>query len=224
MARLSRVVIPGIPHHITQRGVRSITIFRDDVDRANYLRLLRLNGERHGLIFLAYCLMSNHVHLVAVPQHDYSLARALGEAHKAYTREINSRLGLKGYLFQGRFYSCPMDERHTIAAAAYAERNPVRGGMVAKPWEYCWSSARFHLGLSGSDPLVEGGLLLPADDWRILLGEDPEDLDNMRAKFRNGRPLGTPEFEIEAERITGRRLRPLPAGRKKREIGVMSPI
>lgn len=224
MSRLARVVLPGIPHHITQRGVRSMEIFRGDVDRLEYLRLLRYNGLKHGLRFMAYCLMSNHVHVVAVPQREDSLAKTFGETHKAFTRAINARLGVKGYLFQGRFYSCPMDDRHTIVASAYTERNPVRAGMVGEPWKYFWSSARFHVGLSKNDPLVDGGFAMAPCEWRVFLMEGQEDLDKMRANFRSGRPLGTLDFEIKAERIAGRRLRPLQPGRKKREIGVMSPI
>ncbi|OIO02898.1 MAG: hypothetical protein AUJ51_05650 [Elusimicrobia bacterium CG1_02_56_21] len=216
MPRLARVVLPGVPHHVTQRGVRSMQIFQHDADRLEYLRLLKTNAEKYGIRFMAYCLMTNHVHLVAIPESKDSLARAIGEAHKAYTRAMNLRLGVRGYLFQGRFFSCPMDDRHAMAAAAYAERNPVRAGMVDCPWKYLWSSAGFHIGLSGRDLLVEPGVLVAgAEEWRKFLKQDPDGLDDMRAHFRTGRVLGAPEFEIEAERITGRRLRPLPAGRKK---------
>ena len=216
MPRLARVVLPGISHHVTQRGVRSMPIFQHDADRLEYLRLLRKNAEKYGVRFMAYCLMTNHVHLVAIPEREDSLARGIGEAHKSYTRIMNFRLGVRGYLFQGRFFSCPMDDKYAMAAAAYAERNPVRAGMVDSPWKYLWSSAGVHAGFSGSDLLVENGdFMAGADEWREFLKRDPDGLDNMRAHFRTGRVLGTTEFEIEAERISGRRLRPLPAGRKK---------
>lgn len=216
MPRLARVVLPGIPHHVTQRGVRSMPIFRYDEDRLEYLRLLRKNAEKYGVRFMAYCLMTNHVHLVAIPEREDALARAIGEAHKAYTRAMNLRLGARGYLFQGRFFSCPMDDKYAIAATAYAERNPVRAGMVDAPWKYLWSSAAFHAGFLGRDLLVENGdFTARGDEWREFLKQDPDDIDKMRAHFRTGRVLGAAEFETEAERITGRRLRPLLAGRKK---------
>ena len=167
-----------------------MSIFRHDEDRLEYLRLLRLNAGKYGVRFMAYCLMTNHVHLVAIPVSEDSLARAIGEAHKAYTRAMNLRLGVRGYLFQGRFFSCPMDDRHAMAAAAYAERNPVRAGMVDSPWKYLWSSARFHTGLSERDLLVEqGSLMASAGEWREFIKQDPDGLDDMRAHFRTGRVL-----------------------------------
>ena len=107
MARMKRVVVPGYPHHIVQRGVRSMDIFFEEQDRVEYLNLLRRQGDRFGVQFLTYCLMSNHVHLLAIPKHPDSLARAVGEAHRLYTRMINFRERVRGYLFQGRFSSCP---------------------------------------------------------------------------------------------------------------------
>ena len=119
MSRIARIVLPGYPHHITQRGVRSQLIFFTDKDRDEYLHLLDRQGRRFGVRFLAYCLMSNHVHLVVVPETEKSLARAIGEAHRLYTKHINAREGVKGYLFQGRFYSCPLDELHFFASIRY---------------------------------------------------------------------------------------------------------
>ena len=108
MARMKRVVVPGYPHHIVQRGVRSMDIFFEEQDRVEYLNLLRRQGDRFGVQFLTYCLMSNHVHLLAIPKHPDSLARAVGEAHRLYTRMINFRERVRGYLFQGRFSSYPV--------------------------------------------------------------------------------------------------------------------
>lgn len=157
---MARVVIPGVPHHVTQRGVRSMDVFFDDEDRRAYLRLLSEQAQMHGVRFLAYCLMTNHVHLIAVPKTQQSLARAIGEAHRRYTRRINFRQGVRGYLFQGRFFSCPLDEYYLLAATRYAERNPVRAKRVRRPWNWPWSSAAYHVGRRKTDPLVEDRDLL----------------------------------------------------------------
>src|SRR5512135_1340564 len=114
MTRLARAVVPGYPHHVTQRGVRSTVVFRDDFERGAYLDLLREQSARFGLKFLAWCQMSNHVHLVVVPREERSLALAVGEAHRRYTRMRNFAEGVRGYLFQGRFGSCVLDERHLL--------------------------------------------------------------------------------------------------------------
>jgi putative transposase len=227
MARLARVVLPEVPHHVTQRGVRSIDVFQSDADRRDYLRLLRINGDRHGLRFLAYCLMSNHIHLVVVPARPDSLARGIGEAHKAYTRQANFRSGKRGFLFQGRFFSCPMDERHTVSAELYVERNPVRAGIVQTPWLYAWSSAAFNAGFPGKDVLLgRRAINIEVAEWRKLLLRNEEEVDVMRGHLHTGRPLGDEAFINSAELLTGRRLRLLPPGRKPAcgELGVVSPI
>lgn len=218
MARLPRVVLPGVPHHVTQRGVRSMSVFWSDGDRVRYLHLMREQGLRFGLTYLAYCLMSNHVHLIAVPDQAESLARAIGEAHRRYTRGVNQREGVRGYLFQGRFSSCPLDERHLVAAVRYVERNPVRAGLVRCAWRYRWSSAPYHVGLRRTDPLVE------ADDrfgwteaWREQLRHDPDEIGLLRKHVRTGRPCGDRGFVEDAEHMTARRLRPLARGRPRKQ-------
>ena len=214
--------MPGYPHHVTQRGVRSMDVFRDDDDRREYLLLLAEQAGLHGLTVLSYCLMSNHVHLIVMPEEIDGLARGIGEAHRLYTRHVNFREGVRGYLFQGRFFSCPLDERHLVAAARYVERNPVRAGLVNQAWEHRWSSARFHVGLRKTDPLVEDRHLLElVDDWRALLRDDPEEGPFLRQRLRTGRPCGDLAFIECAEKLTNRTLRrqrpgPRPTGRRKR--------
>jgi putative transposase len=216
MARMARVVLPGYPHHITQRGVRSMEIFQSDDDRREYLRLMREQGDRFGLRFVSYCLMSNHVHLVAIPEQEDSLARAIGEGHRLYTRMVNFRQGVRGYLFQGRFFSCPLDQKYLYACVRYVERNPVgiiKG--VKHAWEYPWSSARHHAGMSEGDPLVTGNdLLADIDDWKLFLSKEEDDLDLLRQKTRTGRPCGSNAFCKKAEHLTGRALRQGKPGRK----------
>jgi len=219
MARMKRVVVPGYPHHIVQRGVRSLDIFFNDEDRAEYLRLLREQGERFGVTFLSYCLMTNHVHLLAVPEKQDGLALAIGEAHRRYTRMINFRENVRGFLFQGRFSSCPVDsDEYLIAAVQYIERNPVKAKMVKTPWEYPWSSAGFRCGLVDYDPLVRENALLPAEtDWRKVLSVDT-DLDGvLEEKNRTGRPFGSDHFYSVVEKITGRDTRPGAPGRPRKK-------
>ena len=124
MARIARVVIPNYPHHVIQRGNRNQDVFFSDKDKQAYIDILHEHASRAGVAFWAYCLMDNHVHLIAVPDHENSLARGIGEAHRKYTRMVNFREGWRGYLWQGRFNSYVMDERHLYAAIRYVERNP----------------------------------------------------------------------------------------------------
>jgi len=218
MARMSRVVLPGCPHHITQRGVRSMRIFGSDSDRTEYLRLLAEQGARFGVTFLAYCLMSNHVHLIAVPEQPESLARGIGEAHRLYTRLVNFRQEVRGHLFQERFFSCPLDTPHLIAAVRYVERNPVRAKLAECAWDYPWSSAAFRVRSRVSDPLVtEVDPFDLALDWKELLRSDPEEVGMLREKARTGRPCGSADFVEQAEKLTGRPLAPRTAGRPPRK-------
>jgi len=152
--------------------------------------------------------MANHVHFIAVPKKEDSLARAFGEADRRYTRMKNFSEGVRGYLFQGRFSSCVLDESHLLAAASYVELNPVRAGMVKKAWVYPWSSAAFHVGESETDPLVKDqslrGLI---KDWKDFLagGSNSKD-ETIRKMTRMGRPVGGAGFVRLVERLTARDL------------------
>jgi putative transposase len=208
MARISRVVLPGYPHHVTQRGVRSIPIFGDDDDRRGYLEVMAQQMNRFGVEVLAWCLMTNHTHLVAIPKDQAALARAIGEAHRRYTRRKNFAEGVRGYLFQGRFASCVLDETHLLAAARYVELNPVRAGIVGTAGEYPWSSARFHLGVSPTDVLVrDKNLLGLVDDWAAYLrGDDQPAHNTLLRAIRTGRPAGSEQFVKLVEKVAGRDL------------------
>src|SRR5512140_2761581 len=145
MARLARVVVPGYPHHVTQRGNRRQKTFLRKDDYTAYLELMAEWCGRCGVAVWAYCLMPNHVHLIVVPKSEDGLRRALGEAHRRYTRRVNHREGWRGHLWQGRFASFVMDEEYLLACARYVERNPVRAGLCRRPQDYAWSSAAAHL-------------------------------------------------------------------------------
>ena len=144
MARFARIVIPGIPHHVTQRGNRRQEVFFSAVDYRRYLELLTDHAREAGTEIWAYCLMPNHAHLMLVPGDEDGLHRALQEAHRRYTRFVNLQHDWTGHLWQGRYASCPMDEAHTLMAARYVELNPVRAGLVERAEAWAWSSARGH--------------------------------------------------------------------------------
>ncbi len=209
MARISRLVVPGYPHHITQRGVRSLPIFSNDKDRSGYADIMAEQVHRFGVEVLAWCLMTNHTHLVAIPNDQAALARAIGEAHRRYTRMKNFAEGVRGYLFQGRFSSCVLDETHLIAAARYVELNPVKAGMVRSAEDYPWSSARFHLGGVATDVLVKDKNLLGlVENWEEYLRQDDDKANSRLVKaIRSGRPAGSEPFVQLVETLTGRSLR-----------------
>jgi putative transposase len=210
MPRLARVVVPGLPHHITQRGNRRLPTFFCTDDYVRYQELMSEWCTRCGVEVWAYCLMPNHTHLIAVPQSEEALRRAISEAHREYTREINKREGWRGHLWQGRFASYAMDEPHTIAAARYIELNPVRAGLVSLPADHAWSSARAHL-TGRDDGLVRVAPLLERiGDWGAFLGErtEPEMLDVLRKHAANGMPLGSDAFVEDVERALDRVLVP----------------
>ncbi len=218
MPRIPRIVIPRCPHHVTQRGNRRQDVFFTDEDRSQYLDLLQHYSTIHGLAVQAYCLMSNHVHLVVVPKSESSLAGALKPLHMRYTQYLNARQGI-GLLWQGRFFSCPLDETHLWTAVRYVERNPVRAGMVDLPWEYPWSSAAARC-QKRPDPILSDPCKLTEQwtprQWRQMLLEpwqDEKTIKSFLAATRTGRPAGTDKFIKRLERKTGRCLKSRPKGR-----------
>lgn len=230
MARLARVVIPGVAHHITQRGNRGMPVFFGDDDRRLYLELVRQGCADAQVRCLAWCLMDNHVHLILVPSHEDGLRAALGEAHRRYTRHVNFREGWRGFLFQGRFASYPMDDAHLMAALRYVELNPVAAGMVEQATDWRWSSARSHINgrRGGDDPLTDLAALAGlVPNWRAMLryGLEAGGLDAageavaeaIEARLRTGRLLGAEEWIAEQERTLARRLTPAKRGPKERE-------
>jgi putative transposase len=219
MARLARAIVPGLPLHITQRGNRRQRTFFCTEDYLLYTALMAEYCRQYGVEIWAYCLMTNHTHLIAVPETAEGLCRAIGEAHRRYTLEVNEREGWRGYLWQGRFSSYVMDERYTLAAARYIELNPVRAAMVERPQDYPWSSAQAHIA-GRDDGLVKVQPLLASNgDWAAFLGEgmQHDDSNLLRKHQTTGRPLGSDAFVDELERILGRALRPLKRGRKATE-------
>ncbi|MCB2055643.1 MAG: transposase [Geminicoccaceae bacterium] len=223
MSRLARIVAPGLPHHVTQRGNRRQPTFFCDDDYEFYRMLLVEQARARGVAVWAWCLMPDHVHLVLVPDRITALADTLRETHRRYTRHVNAREGWRGFLWQGRFASTVLDERHLLAAARHVECNPVRAGLCEKPDDWLWSSARSHLddrpdGLCDRRPLRDR-----VPDWRAFLAEEPPPamLEAIRAGERTGRPLGDPLFIDRLEATLGRTIHkrkpgPKPARKRKR--------
>jgi len=218
MPRIARVVVPGYPHHITQRGNRNMPVFFNNQDRKEYINFLCEHSLQAGLHFWAYCLMDNHVHFIAVPDHESSLARGIGEAHRNYTRMINFREGWRGHLWQERFKSYLMDERYLYAAVRYVELNPVRAGLVKKAEDYTWSSARAHV-LTKKDKLLSDNFMLSEiENWSAYLteGRDEKEYNQFQKHTHTGQPLGNKSFITKLEQITKKALKrrkPGPKGR-----------
>jgi putative transposase len=222
MSRAARIVVPGFPHHVTQRGNRQCDVFETDADYEAYLRFLKQYADKRGLSIRAYCLMTNHIHLVAVPQREESLGQALRDAHTVYAMYFNSPRQLSGHVWQGRFFSCPLDESSLWAAVRYVERNPVRAGMVGRAETYPWSSAQAHCGMKNDAVLPPdfppAGVI---DNWTDWLCEEPGDegeaCQRIRRQPHTGRPCGSSEFLDQLEQLLQRVLRPGKGGRPRKE-------
>ncbi|MDX8396186.1 MAG: transposase [Mariprofundaceae bacterium] len=217
MARMARVVIPGIPHHVTQRGVRRNDVFFCDDDYELYIRLLAKYCRQSGTEIWSYCLMTNHVHLIMVPSSEDGLRASLGEAHRRYTLHINERENCRGHLWQERFHSFPMDEHYLLAATRYVELNPVHANMVDRAEDYAWSSTHAHLA-GQDDTLVKVAPMLErVGNWQKYLngGIDDVTVEALRMHSKTGRPLGDESFLDMLEYKVGKVLRPLKKGRKK---------
>jgi len=217
MARMARTVFPGIPHHVTQRGVRRMDVFQGDDDYRAYIDLIRESCRKTGTEIWAYCLMSNHVHLILVPSTEDGLRAALGDAHRQYTRHVNFRENCRGHLWQERFHSFAMDESYLLAAVRYVELNPVHAHMVKQADEYKWSSARTHLAGKDDELVNVSPMLARVSDWRAYLdcGLDEPMKKTFQLHGRTGRPLGDDTFLDKLEQMAGRVLRPHKPGRKR---------
>jgi len=224
MPRLSRAVFAGVPHHITQRGNRRDDVFFSDEDRLIYLEWLQAYCGKHDVEILAYCLMTNHIHLVAVPGSDDGLQKVLKPLHMRYAQRVNRAQGWKGHLWQGRFFSSPLDDAYLWAAMRYVERNPVRAGMVARAEDYRWSSAAGHCGLC-DDSLIstkeywKGQVALIGNwqDW-LSISDDAGQLEVLRRHVEKGLPCGEDEFVQALGKKIGRSLENRPQGRPRRDV------
>jgi putative transposase len=222
MPRLARSVCAQVPHHITQRGNRREQVFFTDEDRQAYLGWLKEYAEKHEVDILAYCLMTNHIHLVAIPRTEDGLQQTLKPLHMRYAQRINRTRGWKGHLWQGRFFSSALDEAYLWAAIRYVERNPVRARMVRKAENYRWSSAAAHCRLMPDDVLTTNSSwrkqFEAIGDWSAWLaqGDEPQEMEVLRRNADKGLPCGSEKFIRKLEKLTGRALQYRPQGRPRK--------
>lgn len=198
MPRTARIVVPGMPHHVTQRGNQRQRIFFSPADYRAWLQIAAGAFRDSRVEVLAYCLMPNHIHLIASPTNGAGLARAMAVVSATYARRIQSRRGLPGHLWQGRYASFPMDETYLYRCVRYVGLNPVRAGLVALASDWPWSSVRAHLGVV-SDPLLTPGPVaeLLGDDANWAFGPTHKDgpiWAELRRATQSGRPLGSSDW------------------------------
>jgi putative transposase len=221
MARLPRIVIPGLPHHVTQRGNRKQCTFFRDRDYLDYKEIMSQSCRRYDVTILAYCLMPNHVHLVCKPNHEDSLKFAIGSAHEKYSKQINFEQRWTGHLWQGRFFSVPVDDNYLAACVRYVELNPVRAGLCNDPWSYPWSSARAHIAGNDDELVTVRPMLELFPDWidylNIPISSESEAA--IRTQSQTGRPLGSDPFIRKLEEMSGRTLIKQKPGPRKHEDG-----
>jgi putative transposase len=213
------MTLPGIPHHVTQRGNRRERIFFEPCDEALYLDLMAGQLRRHSVACWAYCLMPNHVHLILTPEDEPGLARAVGEAHRRYATFVGARGRWSGHLFQARFASVAMDEDHLLAAFRYVALNPVKAGLAASAADWPWSSARAHFAGRGTPHVDVEPALARIDDFAAFVAAEPDDAarwtDVLRAE-QIGRPVGAKAWIEGLEKQYGRSFSPAKRGPKPR--------
>ena len=217
MPRIARIIAPGYPHHVTQRGNNRMTVFFDDEDRQAYLDILSLYAQKNSLQIWAYCLMDNHIHLLAVPENEISLAKGVGLTNQVYTQYLNRKLNQSGRVWQNRFFSCPVESNQYLwAVARYVECNPVKAGLIHSAEEYQWSSAKAHL--SGDDnKLLHQPSWLESSEQKAYVAyvknPDSEAGTAICKATKTGRPFGSETFIDEMEFSLNRSLRPKRPGR-----------
>src|SRR5208337_2070878 len=221
MARLARVVVHGLPYHVTQRGNGRRRVFFADPDYAAYRDWLAEAAHEARVTVWAWCLMSNHVHLILVPQDEDGLRRALARVHRRYAGLIHARRRRTGHFWQGRYGAVAMDEDHLAAAYRYVNLNPVRARLVERAEDWPWSSARALLGLA-EDGLTD---LAPARQRFSRFGDllEADEEEEATARLRKGesvgRPVGSDTFLAALETKTRRRLHALKRGPKPKDDG-----
>ncbi len=203
---MKRITVPGLPHHVIQRGLQGRQTFLSENDYAVYLEIMAQSCHRHGVEIWTYCLMPDHVHLISIPREKNSLSNCLRSAHSRYASYINRRTGSNGQFWQGRYASHPLDEHYLIACARYIEINPVKREYVDQPEDWLWSSARAHV--TGSDDslvLVKPLLDLVDGRWQDFLAETrpAEEADVFYRHEKSGRPLGSDDFLTMLEKRQG---------------------
>ncbi len=230
MPHTASTVIPKLPCHITQRGSHRYNVFQDDEDRLKYLSWIDEYSKKYHLSLFAYCLMDNHVHFIATPQNEDSLAGAISITHIRYSQYINKKRKASGSLWQGRFYSCILNKSHLMAAIRYVEKNPVRAGIVKKAWKWKWSSAAAHIGKA--NPMIHleditNLVDVSTKSWKQYLNsnENEEDINDIRNHTLLGFPLGTTSSDAKPDKKVGRLISVLSKDKlKKRTVRLLSAL
>jgi putative transposase len=227
MPRTARLVVPGMPHHITQRGTRRFDVFRDQADRLDYLALLVDSCREFLLRVVAYCLMTNHVHYIAIPERRDSIRRVFHRVHGTYSKRFNIKHGFVGHLWQERPFSCVLAASHYTNAIRYVEQNPVRAHMVESAADYRWSSALAHC-RGQDDPVLNADpIVLPEiADWQAWLtcSNDPETNKFIRECTFTGRPCGDEAFVKQMELDSRRNFTRKKPGPKPKAHTEVSPL
>jgi len=219
MPRMARLLAINYPHHITQRGNNKETVFFDEEDRKFYLKILKKYSDQWNFDVWAYCLMPNHIHILAVPRKEESFARGIGATNLVYTQYFNHRYKRSGRLWQNRFFSAIIEKESFLwSVARYIERNPVRANIVKRAEDYVWSSARAHV-------LKVRDAILSSEGWlgeselnayrEFLSSEDKNIEDSIRKATSTGRPLGSKELIKDLGGILNRNIFPKKAGRPR---------
>lgn len=225
MPRQARTVFPGVPHLIIQRAVRREDVFFSDADRHAYLTWMREYCAKEQVSVLAYCLMGNLIHVIAVPPNEDALQKVFRPLHTRYAQRVNRAKRWKGRLWQGRFFSSALDETYLWAGIRYVERNPVRARLVRRAEDYAWSSAAAHCGRKKDEVVTtERGWLKRFEavgDWSAWLaeGDQPDQIDVLRRHVERGLPCGSEGFIRKLERLAGQALRYRPRGRPRKKDG-----
>ncbi len=168
MARLPRLIVPGLPHHIVQRGNNRQATFFSDLDYQVYLDRLREYAEQFHVAVHNYVLMTNHVHLLLTPEDELGVSQMMQALGRIYVRYINKSYSRSGTLWEGRFKSSVVNsDDYLFKVSRYIELNPVRANMVQHPAEYPWSS--YHGNALGK-PIK----LLTPHPLYVKLGDTPE--------------------------------------------------
>ena len=217
MPRSKRIIIPGLSHHISQRGNNHQNIFLEDEDRMQYLDILEIKCEKRGMSIIGFCLMTNHLHIIGIPLTSESLSQTIGQTHRDYAQWFNSKYRRDGHLWQSRYHSCALDESHLVRALIYVDRNPVRAGIVDNTLDYRWSSAKAHMVETDEFGMLDfqrWRKISVRTGWKELLKKEDSNFGNLlRIHTASGVPLASEDFIIRLEKEIGKPLRIKSKGR-----------
>ena len=222
MARLARLVLPNFPHHLVQKGNNAQSVFLDSNDYSRYIQLACKYSHKYSVDISAYCLMSNHIHILAAPAKENGLAEMMRPVAGLYARYFNKKYGKKGHLWETRFYSSVVEaDSYLFCVAQYIELNPVRAGIVTKPEDWRFSSATHHIN-GVADPLVSAQLYEESEmeQYRKILAEGPEDevIEEIRSCTSGCKPIGGKRFIARLARKFGI-MQGGPSGRPREKWG-----